>query len=97
MMQSLIVTFLITPSIIIASYIPSRCKNHYVNPFIGTTGLGYGSGQLSPSAQLPHGVLRLGPDTTSSVVDLFYRHCSGYNYNDTIIRAFSHTELVGGE
>ena len=27
--------------------------------------------------------------------DLDFRHCSGYNFNDTVIRAFSHTRLVG--
>ena len=80
---------------VLADGLKSSCPNHLVSPFIGTTGLGYGSGQLSPSAQLPRSALRLGPDTTSSVVDLFYRHCSGYSHNDTLVRAFSHTELVG--
>lgn len=29
------------------------------------------------------------------MLDLSYRHCSGYNYVDKVIRAFSHTRLVG--
>eukprot|EP01038_Epipyxis_sp_PR26KG_P015638 gene15638-21143_t len=66
----------------------------YSNPFIGTTGLGYGGGQGSPAAQLPFGALRLGPDSQSTDGDVGYRHCSGYNYLDDTIRAFSHTRLV---
>ena len=39
--------------------------------------------------------MRLGPDTTTTAIDMSYRHFSGYNYMDTSIRAFSHTHLVG--
>lgn len=39
--------------------------------------------------------MRLGPDTAESIVDLSYRHFSGYNYLDNQIRGFSHTHLVG--
>lgn len=39
--------------------------------------------------------MRLGPDTTTTVIDLSYRHFSGYNYMDDKIRGFSHTHLVG--
>lgn len=66
-----------------------------VNPFIGSGGLAYGYGGLNPGAQVPFGVLRLGPDTTDTVIDLTYRHFSGYNYQDKLIRGFSHTHLVG--
>ena len=47
------------------------------------------------SAQYPSGSFRLGPDSTISVIDISYRHFSGYNYQDPIIMAFSHTHLVG--
>lgn len=67
-----------------------------VNSFIGTGGLAYGYGGINPGAQLPYSALRLGPDTTDTVVDMSFRHFSGYNYNDKIIRGFSHTHLVGG-
>lgn len=66
-----------------------------VNPFIGSGGWGYGYGSLNPSAQVPFGAMRLGPDTVNMVADLSYRHFSGYNYDDNYIRAFSHTHLVG--
>jgi len=65
------------------------------NLFIATGGLAYGYGGINPGVQFPFGALRLGPDTTDSVVDLSYRHFSGYNYADNKIRAFSHTHFVG--
>jgi predicted alpha-1,2-mannosidase len=67
-----------------------------VNPFIGTGGFAYGYGGINPGAQLPFSPMRLGPDTTDTVIDMSYRHFSGYNANDKIIRGFSHTHLVGG-
>lgn len=44
---------------------------------------------------MPYGALRLGPDTTSSPANIEFRHFSGYNYYDTMIRGFSHTRLAG--
>lgn len=67
-----------------------------VNSFIATNGLGYGYGGVNPGAQVPFGALRLGPDTTTYIADMTWRHFSGYNYQDHTIRAFSHTHLVGG-
>lgn len=67
----------------------------HVNSFIGTGGLAYGYGGVNPAAQYPHGPMKLGPDTTNSIVDVRYRHFSGYNYLDTEVRGFSHTHLVG--
>lgn len=66
-----------------------------VNPFIGSSGPGFGYGGMAPAAQLPFSPLRLGPDTTTKIADLTFRHFSGYNYLDDTIRAFSHTRLVG--
>jgi putative alpha-1,2-mannosidase len=66
-----------------------------VNSFIATSGLAYGYGGINPAAQFPYGAVRLGPDSTSTIVDLTYRHFSGYNYQDSTVRAFSHTHLVG--
>jgi putative alpha-1,2-mannosidase len=43
---------------------------------------------------MPFGAMRIGPDTTNNTLDLGYRHCSGYNWADGNIRAFSHTRLV---
>ena len=48
------------------------------------------------TAQVPFGALRLGPDTTL-VGDAFveFDHYGGYNFEDTHVRAFSHTHMVG--
>lgn len=67
----------------------------HVNVFIGSSGGGFGYGSLAPAAQYPYGALRLGPDTTSGAANIEFRHFSGYNYYDTMIRGFSHTRLVG--
>lgn len=62
----------------------------YVNPFICTEG---DHGQWHPSALVPFGLVKLGPDTYPSSLesngDWGLAH-SGYNYADTIIRGFSH-------
>ena len=63
----------------------------YVDSFIGSGGAGFGYGSINPSAQVPFGALRLGPDTTSNFFDNNLRHFSGYNYLDRYIRGFSHT------
>jgi len=61
----------------------------YVNIFNGTGG---DHGQLSPAAQVPHGLVKLGPDTwpkTSGIAQ------SGYDFNSLLIRGFSHTRIDG--
>ena len=93
---------------IIPSTIPTTTINNntttssyhqYVNTFIGSGGSGFGSGGNNPGAQVPFGAIRLGPDSTSKIFDkdvvIPFDHYSGYNYEDTYIRAFSHTRLVG--
>lgn len=61
-------------------------KNYaeYVNPFIGTIGLGHAL--VGP--QRPHGMLKLLPDTIK-------QPCGGYDYSDGKIFGFSHTHLEG--
>ena len=68
-----------------------------VDTTIGTGGFGWGVGGQNPGAQLPFGTLRLGPDTSLGPVDHVKvgTNYGGYWYNDTSIRAFSHTHLVG--
>lgn len=67
----------------------------YVNPFIGTGGLGYGTGSAFPGPQTPFGLARPGPDTSVEGRAPDFAHCSGYNYADTHIDAFSHTRMHG--
>ena len=95
----------------IALFAPSCPYFQYVDMTIGSSGMGFGYGSVNPAVQSPFGSLRagfcfrcssfyfliflVGLDTTSSKVDLSYRHFSGFNYYDTFIRSFSHTRLVG--
>eukprot|EP01080_Neovahlkampfia_damariscottae_P006430 gene6430-10438_t len=68
----------------------------YVNSFIGTGGRGFGCGALNPGPQRPFGTMRIGPDTINALnVFVPWEHFGGYHYNDTYIRCFSHTHLVG--
>jgi len=68
-----------------------------VDTRIGTGGVGFGIGSLNPGAQVPFGSMRLGPDTSLGLgFELLpFNHYGGYYFNDTHVRAFSHTHLVG--
>ena len=59
----------------------------YVNPFIGTAYVGH----THPGAQLPFGMVQVGPDTGTDK----WEHCSGYFDEDDSIIGFSHTHLSG--
>lgn len=65
-----------------------------VNPFIGTGGISYLCGNNFPGAAVPFGMVRLSPDTVSSLGKLA-SNSSGYFYSDPRILGFSHTRLVG--
>jgi predicted alpha-1,2-mannosidase len=65
-----------------------------VNPFIGTGGIYYLSGNLFPGATTPFGMVRLSPDTISST-GRRARNTSGYYYLDERMVGFSHTRLCG--
>ena len=64
-------------------------NSRYVNLFMGTAG---DHGQVSPAAQLPFGLVSVGPDCRTIT------H-SGYDFDDPVIRGFSVTRVsgVGGE
>ncbi len=59
----------------------------YVDPFIGTAYVGH----THPAAQLPFGMVQVGPDTGTDK----WEHCSGYHDADSSIIGFSHTHLSG--
>ena len=59
----------------------------YVDPFIGTAYVGH----THPSAQLPFGMVQVGPDTGTDT----WEHCAGYFNEDSSIIGFSHTHLSG--
>ena len=65
----------------------SQHLTDYVNPYIGTAGHAH----VFLGASVPFGAVKLGPDNVFRGWDW----CSGYNYNDSIIKGFSHTHLSG--
>ncbi len=68
----------------------------WVDPFIGTTGLGFSYGGMTPAAQWPLGMVRVGPDTTTSGNHpTSFTRFSGYVGTETEARGFSHLHFVG--
>jgi len=68
----------------------------YVDPFIGTGGAGFAYAGLTPAAQMPLGMVRLGPDSSmNGIHPANLHHYSGYYWRDEDVRGFSHTHFVG--
>lgn len=68
----------------------------YVDPFIGTGGIPWTCGMLSPAATMPFGSVRLGPDTCFvGGAYIVKTNTSGYYYEHGHIRGFSHSRLSG--
>jgi len=70
----------------------------YVNPIIGTNGMGH----TFPGACTPFGLIQLSPDTDTiphNVNGIYqkntYYYCAGYQYRDKTIVGFSHTHMSG--
>ena len=70
----------------------------YVDPFIGTDGMGH----TFPGACYPFGGVQLSPDTDTiphNVAGKYqprvYEYCAGYQYADSSIVGFSHTHFSG--
>ncbi|GJM63235.1 GH92 family glycosyl hydrolase [Persicobacter diffluens] len=59
----------------------------YVDPFIGTEGFGH----TFPGATTPMGMVQLSPQTGNYA----WKYCSGYQYTDTLVRGYAHTQLNG--
>ncbi|MCY1719650.1 GH92 family glycosyl hydrolase [Prolixibacteraceae bacterium Z1-6] len=59
----------------------------FVDPFIGIAYVGH----THPAAQLPFGMVQVGPDTGTDK----WEHCAGYFNEDSSIIGFSHTHLSG--
>ena len=67
----------------------------WVNPFIGTGGIPWVCGHNFPGVSVPFGMVRLGPETASILINKKALNTSGYYYGDNKILGFSHTRLVG--
>ena len=75
-----------------------RLVMDYVNPIIGTNGMGH----TFPGVCVPFGLVQLSPDTDTiphNVDGVYqknvYEYCAGYQYKDKTIVGFSHTHLSG--
>jgi len=66
-----------------------------VDPTIGTGGLGFAHGSCFVGAAMPHGLVKVGPDTSGPFGVINFLHYSGYWAGDDRIRGFSHLHLHG--
>ncbi|MBW4332158.1 glycoside hydrolase family 92 protein [Stakelama sp. CBK3Z-3] len=64
---------------------PAAPPADLVDPFVGTMG---DSGQLTPAANVPFGMVQLGPDTEP------HNH-NGYAFSAPVLLGFSHTRAIG--
>jgi predicted alpha-1,2-mannosidase len=67
----------------------------WVDPRIGTGGLGYAHGSCFVGAAAPHGLAKPGPDTSGLFGTINFQHYSGYFAEDDRIRGFSSLHLHG--
>lgn len=67
----------------------------YVDPRIGTGGLGFAHGSCFVGALVPHGLAKPGPDTSGPFGTVSFQHYSGYFAEDNKIRGFSQLHLHG--
>ena len=70
----------------------------FVNPMIGTSKMGH----VFPGATAPFGMVQLSPQTNFEVMfkdgkynTSTYEYCAGYQYRDTTIIGFAHTNFSG--
>lgn len=81
--------------------IPPTTKDYtqFVNPFIGTDKMGH----VFPGATAPFGMVQLSPQTNFEPLlgsdgtynKRTYEYCAGYQYRDSTIIGFSHTNFSG--
>ncbi len=67
----------------------------WVDPRIGTGGLGYAHGSCFVGPAVPHGLAKPGPDTSGLFGTVNFQHYSGYFAEDDKIRGFSQVHLHG--
>ncbi|MBT8492313.1 MAG: hypothetical protein KJO07_04575, partial [Deltaproteobacteria bacterium] len=67
----------------------------WVDPRIGSGGFGFAYGSSFVGASAPHGLVKLGPDTSGEFSDINFLHYSGYWADDDTILSFTHMHLHG--
>ncbi len=100
MQNSMKIKHILTVGAAIAISFAASAGGHiaYVNPIIGTNGMGH----TFPGACAPFGAVQLSPDTENIPHNIngryqpgTYAYCAGYQYSDSTIVGFSHTHLSG--
>ncbi|HTJ42841.1 MAG TPA: GH92 family glycosyl hydrolase [Kofleriaceae bacterium] len=66
-----------------------------VDPLIGAGGLGFTYGGVFVGAAVPHGLVKVGPDTNGPYGTVGFLHFSGYWDGDDRVQGFSHLHLHG--
>ncbi len=82
-----------------STFAQNKDFTHYVNPFIGTDRMGH----TFPGATAPFGMVQLSPQTNMQAMykpdgsynSKTYEYCAGYQYADSTIIGFSHTNFSG--
>lgn len=75
---------------------PEPLSDEDVDVFIGTGGgVPWRSGNTSPAAGRPFGMVNLGPDTTADPDGSPSRGAAGFHADDSLVRGFSATHLSG--
>ena len=89
---------LVILSLLLTTTMMAQKKTAYVDPMIGTNGMGH----TFPGACVPHGLVQLSPDTDTVPHNIdgvyqprAYEYCAGYQYRDKTIVGFSHTHFNG--
>jgi len=89
---------LVSASLAMAGFLVSAQPSRFVDPFIGTDGMGH----TFPGACVPFGGIQLSPDTdivphniAGKYQQRTYDYCAGYRHSDSTIVGFSHRHLSG--
>jgi predicted alpha-1,2-mannosidase len=67
----------------------------FINPMIGTGGVGYTVGTMNPGASMPFGMVKPGPDTGIGPIQINFLNCTGYHYDQSHLWGFSHSRING--
>ena len=83
---------LVILSLLLTTTMMAQKKTVYVDPMIGTNGMGH----TFPGACVPHGLVQLSPDTDTVPHNIdgvyqprAYEYCAGYQYRDKTIVGFN--------
>jgi len=66
-----------------------------VDPMIGAGGIAFAYGSCFVGAAVPHGIVKLGPDSDGPFGTVSFQHYSGYHADDDRVQGFSHFHLHG--